>query len=92
VDELLRRVLDHRDLLEHNLPLGVELGERRREDHVGHHVERRLQVAVGDARIDDGVLARGGGVQLPAEPVEDLGDLLRVVRARPLEEQVLDEV
>ena len=26
-DELLRRVLDHGDLLEHDLPLGVEVGE-----------------------------------------------------------------
>ena len=52
VDELLRRVLVHRDLLEHDLALGVELGERRREDHVGHHVDRRLEVRVRHARVD----------------------------------------
>ena len=92
VDELLRRVLVHRDLLEHDLALGVEVVEERREDHVAHHVERRLDVAVGDARVDDRVLARGRGVQLAAEPVEDLGDLERAVAARALEEQVLDEV
>ncbi len=40
VDELLRLVLVHRDLLEHDLALGVDLGEERRVDHVGHHVER----------------------------------------------------
>ena len=81
VDELLRRVLVHRDLLEHDLALGVEVVEVRREDHVAHHVERGLDMAVGHAREDDGVLARGGGVQLAAEPVEDLGDLERVVAA-----------
>ena len=53
VHELLRRVLVHRDLLEHDLALGVELDEERREDHVAHHVERLLQVVVGDAGIDD---------------------------------------
>ena len=84
VDELVRRVLVHRDLLEHDLALGVELGEERRVDHVAHHVERLLEVVVGDAHVDDGVLARGRGVQLPAEPVEDLGDLLRGVERVPL--------
>ena len=92
VDELVRRVLVHRDLLEHDLALGVEVREDRRVDHVRHHVERLLEVVVGDPDVDDGVLARGGRVQLAAEPVEDLRDLLRRVRARPLEEQVLDEV
>ena len=85
VHELLRRVLVHRDLLEHDLALGVELGERRREDHVAHHVHRRLEVVVGDARVDERVLARRRGVQLAAEPVEDLGDLERAVtRSVPL--------
>jgi len=79
VDELLRLVLVHSDLLEHNLALGIELGESRREDHLPHHVERRLQLVVRDARVDDGVLTGGGRVQLAAERVEDLGDLLRRV-------------
>ena len=82
VHELLRRVVVHRDLLEHDLALGVELGERGREDHVAHHVDRRLEMVVGDARVDERVLARGGRVQLAAEPVEDLGDLERAVAAR----------
>ena len=92
VHELLRRVLVHRDLLEHDLALGVELLEERREDHVAHHVERRLEMVVGHARVDERVLARGRGVQLAAEPVEDLGDLERAVTLGALEEQVLDEV
>ena len=92
VDELVRRVLVHRDLLEHDLALGVELGEERRVDHVAHHVERLLEVVVGDAHVDDRVLARGRRVQLAAERVEDLGDVLRGVRVGALEEQVLEEV
>ena len=92
MDEVGRRVLDHRDLLEHDLALGVELGEPRLEDHLGHHVERGLQPVVGDAAVDDGVLARGRRVQLAAQRVEDLGDLAGRVRRRALEQQVLDEV
>ena len=92
VHELLRRVLVHRDLLEHDLALLVHLGEGRCEDHVRHHLERPLDVPVGDARVYDGVLARRRGVQLGAHGVERLRDLLRVEAARALEEEVLDEV
>ena len=92
MDELLRLVLVHRDLLKHDLALGIELGEGRPEDHLTHHVECRLQMLVGDAGVDDGVFPRSGGVQLPAERVEDLRDLLGRVGRSPFEEQVLDEV
>ncbi len=92
VHEVVRRVLDHRDLLEDDLAFGVDVRERRAEDHVRHHVERTLEPVVGDPRVDDGRLARRCGVQLAAELVEDLRDLLRRVARRALEEQVLDEV
>ena len=92
VDEVVRRVLDHRDLLEHDLALGVDVDERRTEDHVRHDVDCALEAIVGDPRVDDGRLARGRRVQLAAELVEDLGDLLRRVARRALEQQVLDEV
>ena len=91
-DQLLRRVLDHGDLLEHDLPLGVEVGEARREDHVGHDVERRLEVLVEHARVHDRVVACGRGVQLAAEGVEDLRHLEGRVGGGALEEQVLEEV
>ena len=93
VDEILRVVLDHRDLLEHDLALGVDLGERRLEDHVGHHVERVLEAVVGHARVDDRRLARGGGVQLAAHARRrSPRSPARVVARRALEQQVLDEV
>ncbi len=92
VHELLRRVLVHRDLLEYDLALGVELLEHRREHHVAHHVERRLEMVVGHAGVDERVLARRSRIQLAAEPVEDLGDLEGVEPLAALEQQVLDEV
>ena len=92
VHELLRGVLVHRDLLEHHLPFLVGLRERRREDHVGHHLERRVEVVVGDAGVDDGVLPGGRGVQLGSHRVEGLRDLLRLEPPRALEQHVLDEV
>jgi hypothetical protein len=81
VYELLRRVLVHRNLLEHDVSLLVDLGERGREDHVRHHLERRLDVMVGDARVHDRVLARSRCVELGAHRIERLRDLLRVEAA-----------
>ena len=92
MDELVRRVLVHGDLFEDDLTLGVDVGQQRRVDHVAHHVERVLEVAVGDTHVDDRVLARRGRVQLAPEGVEDLRDLLRRVVLCALEEQVLEEV
>jgi hypothetical protein len=92
VDEVLGVVVDHRDLLEHDLALAVDVFEGGCEHHVRHRVERALDMGVGHARVDDGRLARGRGVQLAAHRVEELGDLLRAVPLRALEEQVLDEV
>ena len=52
VNEILRVVVDHRDLFEHDLALGVDLGEHRVVDHADDHVERRLEPVVGDARVE----------------------------------------
>ena len=92
VHQVVRRVLDHRDLLEDDLALRVDVGEGRTEDHVAHHVERGLEPLVGHSRVHDGRLARRRCVQLAAELVEELGDLLGRVARRALEEEVLDEV
>ena len=92
VDEVLRVVVDHRDLLEHDLALRVNIRKDGVVDHPDDHVERRLQPVVRHTGVEEGRLARRRRVQLAAEPVEDLGDLLGGVCARALEEQVLDEV
>ena len=72
VHDVLRVVLDHRDLLQHDLALRVDVAERRGEYHVRHHVEGDLDVVVGDARVDDGRLARRGRVELTAHRIEQL--------------------
>ena len=86
VDEIVRRVLDHRDLLKDYLALRVDIDESGPVDHVRHHVERSLEAKIGDPRVDDGRLTRRRSVQLTAELVEDLRDALRRVARRALEQ------
>src|SRR5207253_10359413 len=62
------------------------------EHHVGHHVERALEVLVEEARVDRRRLLAGPRVDLRAHAVEDLVDLRRAEAVRALEEQVLEEV
>ncbi len=92
VDEVLGRILHHGDLLQHHFALAIEVGEGGGEEHVGHHVQRHRQLVVQEAPVDDHVLPRGAGVQLPPKGVEDLGDLFRRELRRPLEEEVLYEM
>ena len=89
---VLRVVLVHRDLLEHDLALGVHVLERRTPDHVGHHVEGGRQVLVEHARVDRGALLVGAGVELGAHAVEELVDLGGRVAIGAAEQQVLEEV
>jgi hypothetical protein len=89
---LLGIVLIHGDLLEDHLALGIDLGERWVEHHVGHHVERVGQMVVDHARVDRCGLLAGPGVQLGPHRVEDLVDLERGVARGPLEQQVLEQV
>ena len=52
VDLVRRLVLVHRDLLDHDLALGVDVGVRGPQHHVAHHVEGALEVLVEEARVD----------------------------------------
>ena len=94
VHEIGRVVLDHRDLLEHDLALRLErlVLEARARGHVAHDVERERQVLVEHAHVHDGRLARRERVQLGAEAIGDARDLDLVVALAALEEQVLDEM
>ena len=91
-DPVLRIVLVHRDLLEHDLALGLELAEARAPDHVGHHVERALEVPVEHAGVQGGGLLVGPRVHLSPHRVEDLVDLLRAVALGAPEQHVLEQV
>ncbi len=94
VHEIGRIVLDHRDLLEHDLALGLErLGlEARARRHVAHDVERQRQVLVQHAHVHDRRFARRVGVELGAQAIGHAGDLDLVEALAALEQQVLDEV
>ena len=56
--------------------------KRGQPDHLAHHVERPLEVAVEHARVERRGLLVGAGVDLRAHRVEDLVDLLRADSAR----------
>ncbi len=93
VVHLVRRlVLVHRDLLDHDLALGVDVGVRGAQHHVAHHVPGALEVLVEEPRVDVGRLLAGPGVDLRPHAVEELVDLQRRVAVGPLEQQVLEEV
>ena len=82
MDAVLRLVLVHRDLLEHDLALGVDLGIGRPEQHLREQVEGLFGVLVEEARVQVGRLLAGGGVHRRAQAVEELRDLDRRVAAR----------
>ena len=94
VHEIGGIVLDHRDLLEHDLALGLErLGlEARARGHVAHDVERERQVLVQHAHVHDGRFARRVGVELGAQAIGHARDLDLVEALAALEQQVLDQV
>ena len=91
-DRVLRVVLVHRDLLEHDLALGIDVVERRAPDHVGDDVERARQMLVEHPRVDRRALLVGAGVELGAHPVEELVDLRGPVALGAAEQHVLEEV
>ena len=92
VDEILRVVLDHGDLLEHDLALRVELGEDGLVDHPDHDVERRLQSIVRNARVEDGVSREVAAFSSPPRPSKTSAISWAECEPGALEEQVLDEV
>ena len=63
-DAVLGVVFVHRDLLQHDLALGLELAEARLPDHLAHDREGVLEVPVEHARVERGRLLVGAGVDL----------------------------
>ena len=91
-DPVLRIVLVHRDLLEHHLALGLELAEPGAPDHVAHHVECALEVAVEHPCVQRGRFLVGARVGFRPHLVEQLVDLLRSVALCATEQHVLDQM
>ena len=83
VDQIVGRVLDHLDLFEDHLLLALDVlrVKRRVEHEVRQHVERRRQVLVEHLDVVARVLLRGEGVQVPAEAVHLLRDVLGAARS-----------
>jgi hypothetical protein len=94
VDDVVGVVVVHRDLVEDDVPLGLDVVGREQGggDHVAEDVHRERQVLVEDPRVEAGVLLGGEGVELTADGVQGHRDVERRALARALEEQVLEEV
>ncbi len=92
VDAVLRLVLVHRDLLQHDVALGVDFGIGRRQQHLRQEVEDLLGVLVEEAGVQVGGLLAGGGVDRGTQPVQLLGNLDRREAGGSLEQQVLEEM
>ena len=60
VHEVVGRVVAHPDLFEDDAPLRLDVvgAERRVPQHVGEHVERGLELRVGHAHVEHGLLVR----------------------------------
>ncbi len=94
VDQIVGRVLDHLDLFEDHLLLALDIGRRKRgvEHQIGQHVDRLGQVLVEDLDVVARVLLGGEGVQVAAQAVHFLRNVLSRPAAGALEEHVLDKV
>ena len=78
VHEIVGRVLDHLDLFEDHLLLAPDLflDERRTHDDVRQQLDGERQVLVEHLDVVAGVLLRGERVELPADRVDRLRDVL----------------
>ena len=94
VNDVVRLVFMHRDLLEHDLPLAdhVLLTDERVLQHVGDELDGHPGVGVERAGVEAGELLRRERVQLAADLVERDRDVAGAPRRGALEQQVLEPV
>ena len=78
-NEVIRRIVHHADLLEHDSPFEVQIGlaEGGPEDEIGDDVGRDGKVFVEHSRVVRGVLASRIGVESAAERLQRERDLTR---------------
>ena len=94
VDQVVGRVLDHLDLFEDDLLLALDFigDEGRTQDDVGEQIDGKRQVLVEHLDVVAGVFLRGEGVELPADRIDRLRDVLGGALLGAFEEHVLDEM
>src|SRR5206468_8097981 len=94
VDEVVERVLDHLDLFDDDFLLALDVlgAERRVADDIGEDVDRERQMLVEDLDVVARVLLGGEGVELPADGVDRLCNILGRAARGALEQHVLDEM
>ena len=94
VDEVVGRVLDHLDLFDDDFLLALDVlgAERRVADDIGEDVDRERQMLVEDFDVVARVLLGGERVELPADGVNRLGNILGRAAGGALEQHVLDEM
>jgi hypothetical protein len=94
VHEIVRRVLDHLDLFEDDLLLAGDVLRRkdRVRHQIGEHVHGERQVLVEHLDVIPRIFLRGERVELAADRVHLLRDVLGGAGGRALEQHVLDEV
>ena len=94
VDQIVGCVLDHLDLFEDHLLLALDvLGTERRVHHdIRQDVDGQRQVLVENLDVIAGVFLRGEGIELPANGIDRLRDVLRRPRRGTFEQHVLDEM
>ncbi len=93
-DDVVGRVLVHRDLFQHDRALGLNVVRRERRvlNQVADRAERQPEVLAQRARVEARELARRERVDVAPDRVERLSDLQRAPRRRAFEEQVLEEM
>ena len=94
VHQIVRRVLDHLDLFEDDVLLAEDVGRRKRgpQHHVPQQIGRERQVLVEHLDVVAGVFLGRERVELAADRIDLLRDLLRRSARRALEQHVLDEM
>ncbi len=92
--DVLRRVQGRGDLLQDHVALARKLAtiEARGNDDVAQNVERKRQVFAQHARVIGGRVDAGRGVEIAADRLDLLGDVLGAAPRGPLEGHVLEEM
>ena len=94
VNQVVGRIDDLAELGQDHVLLALEmlLADVRRADQVGDQFREERGIPGQGAPVEDGLVARGPGVDRPADILDRLGQSARVARPRALEHHMLDEM